>query len=60
MSEETPRADGREFGADDARALARSIIESAAGAQCHWTPAAVDTLAAIILWETCKAEDGEQ
>lgn len=47
----------REFGADDARAIARSIMSSDAGARCEWTDAAEDTLAAIILWEAGKADD---
>jgi hypothetical protein len=46
----------RQFSADDARAIARRIIENSA-AECHWTAAALDTLTAIILWETLKGED---
>ena len=46
-----PDAQLREFNADDARAIARSIIESAAGRAYAWSPVAVETLAALILWE---------
>jgi len=51
MSEAKPDAQLRAFNADDARAIARSIIESAAGRACAWSPAAVETLAALILSE---------
>ena len=53
MSEAEPRREAREFGPDDARAL-----ESDAGRECRWSwsAAAVETVAAIILWEACKAE----
>jgi hypothetical protein len=54
MSEAKPHTDARAFGPDDARALARSIIESDAGRQCRWSEAAVETVAAIILWEAGK------
>ena len=46
-----PGAQLREFNADDARAIARSIIGSEAGRACAWSPTAVETLAALILWE---------
>jgi hypothetical protein len=59
MSEAESRRVARTFGTEDARALARSIIESDAGRACHWTAAAVDTVAAIILWEARKGEDGQ-
>ncbi len=51
MSEVKPDAQLRACDADDARAIARSIIESAAGRAYAWSPAAVETLAALILWE---------
>jgi hypothetical protein len=51
MSDVKPDAQLREFNADDARVIARSIIESDAGRECQWSPAAVDTAAAIIFWE---------
>jgi endoglucanase Acf2 len=54
MSEAETRDEVREFDADDARALALGIIESDAGRQCEWSPAAVETVAAIVLWEARK------
>jgi hypothetical protein len=58
MNDATPRpVVAREFGAGDARALARSIIEGEAGQQCSWSASAVETVAAIILWEARKGED---
>lgn len=57
MSEAKLRADARAFGPDDARALARTIIESEAGRQRCWSAAAVETVAAIILWEASKGQD---
>ena len=55
MSEATTlRRTARTFGPDDARALARSIIESEAGRQWCWSASAVETIAAIILWEAGK------
>jgi hypothetical protein len=53
-----PRA-AREFKADDARAIARCIIESDAGRRCCWSASAVETVAAIILWEICKPKFGD-
>jgi hypothetical protein len=49
MSKAKPEAKLREFNADDARVIARSVIESAAGRACAWSPAAVETVAAVIL-----------
>ena len=60
MSEAKPRNGVREFNADDARVIARSIVESDAGRECQWSPAAVETVAAIILWEAGKVEDRPQ
>jgi hypothetical protein len=60
MSEAKPRNELREFNAADARAIARGIIESDAGRERQWSPAAVETVAAIILWESGKVEDQRQ
>jgi hypothetical protein len=51
MREAKLRDGVREFNADDARVIARRIIESDAGRVCRWTPAAVETIAALIVWE---------
>ena len=56
MNEAEAGNEARAFNADDARAIARSIIESEAGRRCCWSPSAVETVAAIILWETRRAE----
>jgi hypothetical protein len=56
MSETESREVARQFSADDARAIARCMIENTA-AECQWTAAALDTLTAIILWEALKGED---
>jgi len=39
----------RAFNADDARAIARSIIER--NRALVWSPGAIETLAALIMWE---------
>jgi hypothetical protein len=54
MSEAKPRAETREFEVDDARAMARALIQSDVGRQSDWSATAVETLTAIILWEACK------
>jgi hypothetical protein len=58
MSEAKARDGVREFNADDARAIARSIIESDAGRACKWSPAAVESVGAIILWEALNKGGG--
>jgi hypothetical protein len=60
MSEAKSGDGGREFNADDARMIARNIIESDGGRECQWSPAAVEIVAAIILWEAGKVEDRRQ
>jgi hypothetical protein len=54
MSEAEQRGEARAFGPDDARELARSIIESEAGRECRWSATAIETVAAVILWEVKK------
>ena len=55
MSEVKPQTEMCEFGADDALAIARNIVEIGRDAQAHFSESAVSTIAAIILWEALKA-----
>jgi hypothetical protein len=58
MSETTreSREVASQFSADDARAIARTLIESPAGRKCNWSAAALETMTAIILWEALKGD----
>jgi hypothetical protein len=55
MSEaETLRRDVRAIAPEDALAIARSLIDREAVWVCCWSASAVETVAAIILWEAYK------